>query len=469
MMHRILFAVIALTPSFAAAAELPALDKAAAEKISFRADVWPIVKRHCWGCHNRSEAKGSLNMDSVAAMLKGGDNGPLFEPGKPDDSLLLEMTTGEKPEMPQKQPPLSANKIHILRQWIFAGAKDDSKSGDRESLVVIPETYRFAPAITSVAFSPDGKLLAAACRSEVVLIDAEGETAPRRLATQCDLLTHVEFSPDGALLASAGGSPGRFGEVRFFGAADGNDAGGRRIGQDTLFRGNFAPDGKSIALGGADGSVYVIPVENGGQVRRFDLHTDWVTDVAYSPDGATIVSGGRDKATKVSAVETGQLLRGVDISNEMINAVASDENFAVSTGRDRRLNGYEYTVALSGAEIRGKGGNGLKPVNKKSQYLKAFEGQPGEVLDMASSGDRKLIATAGRFGEIRIYQVANRQRVAAISGIPSPVYSVALDAEGKRVAIGAANGTVSIYDVATAKPLKSLVPVPVAAASAGAQ
>jgi WD40 repeat protein len=221
------------------------------------------------------------------------------------------------------------------------------------------------------------------------------------------------------------------------------------------------PDGNAIALGGADGSVYIVPVDKGSEVRQFDLHTDWVTDVAYSPDGKLLVSGGRDKATKVSSIETGQLLRGVDISNEIINAVASDENFAVSAGRDRKLNGYEYTIALSGAEIRGMGGNGLRPINKKSQYLKAFEGQPGEVLDMAASGDRKRIATAGMFGEVRIYQVADRKRVGTIGGVAAPVYSVALDLDGKRVAIGSANGTISVYEVATATLLKSLVPVPV--------
>ncbi len=465
----LILALFSLISSDLVAGDLPLLDKAAAEKISFRGDVWPIVKRHCWGCHNGAEAKGGLSIDSVATMQKGGDSGPLFESGKPDESLLLEMTTGTAPEMPKKQPPLSAEKIHILRQWIFAGAKDDSKAVDAESLVSIPETYRFAPAVTSVAFSPDGKLLAAACRSEVVLIDVEGEAPPRRLPTECDLLTHVEFSPDGTLLAAAGGSPARYGEVRFFNVADGNVVAERRIGHDTLFRGNFAPDGKAIALGGADGSVYIIPVEKGGEVRQFDLHTDWVTDVAYSPDGKLLVSGGRDKATKVSSVETGQLLRGVDISGDIINAVASDENFAVSAGRDRQLNSYEYKVALSGAEIKGMGGNGLQPVNKKSQYLKAFEGQPGEVLDVATSGDRKLIATAGMFGEVRIYRIADRSRAATIGGITAPIYSVALNADGTRVAIGDANGTVSIYETATATLLKSLVPVPVDVASTGAR
>jgi len=71
-------------------------------------------------------------------------------------------------------------------------------------------------------------------------------------------------------------------------------------------------------------------------VRSFDLHSDWILDVAYSPDGTMLISGGRDKATKISSVETGQLLRSVDGSTELISGVAANGEFAVSgrTGAD---------------------------------------------------------------------------------------------------------------------------------------
>ncbi|MEK6235173.1 MAG: hypothetical protein N2C14_10695, partial [Planctomycetales bacterium] len=220
------------------AEKLPPLDRAAADKVSYRKDVRPILKRHCWGCHSGADPKGGLSVDGVADMLKGGDGGPLFVVGAPDKSLLIESVLGDQPEMPKKQPPLSAAKIHVLRQWVLAGGQDDSLPGDEVFKVHIPDVYQFAPAVTSVSLSPDGKRVAAACRSEVVLFDVEGDAPPQRIATECDLITHVEFSPDGKLLAAAGGSPGRHGEVRFLNAADGKLVSSRRIGRDTLFRGN---------------------------------------------------------------------------------------------------------------------------------------------------------------------------------------------------------------------------------------
>jgi WD40 repeat protein len=363
--------------------------------------------------------------------------------------------------MPQKQPPLSMEKVQIIRRWIQAGAVDDSPVDKPRLEIKAPAAYTFAPAVASVALSGDGKLLAAACRSEVVLIDVEGGAPPRRLATANDLLTHVEFSPDGKLLAAAGGTPGQYGEVCFFDPASGKLLSARRAGKDTLFRGNFTPDGKAIALGGADGAVHVVPVDAKQPIRRFELHSDWVLSVAYTPDGKMLVSGGRDKATKVANAQTGELLRTLDNSTELVSAVAANDLFALSAGRARTLIAYEFKIALSGVQLTG-GGNDARPLNRRDQYARPLEAQPGEVHTLAASGDRKLVAAAGNFGEVRVYQIANRQRVAVLSKVPAPVYSVALNANGSRLALGSKSGLVQIYELPSGKLLKSLVPVPVA-------
>ena len=247
---------------------------------------------------------------------------PIFKAGKPDASLLIEVLTGPEPSMPQKQPPLSADRVQVLRLWILAGARDDSPAGASTVEVRAPATYQTAPAVTSVALSADGKLLAAACRSEVVLVDVEGKAAPRRLATTSDLVTHVAFSPDGKVLAAAGGSPGRFGEVAFYNPATGQLLSRRRVGKDTLFRGSFSPDGKGLALGGPDGSIHIVPVKAKEQVSHFELHSDWVLDVAYTPDGKYLITAGRDKTTKIASAKTGALLRTLDTSSDRLGAAS---------------------------------------------------------------------------------------------------------------------------------------------------
>ena len=90
-----------------------------------------------------------------------------------------------------------------------------------------------------------------------------------------------------------------------------------------------------------------------------------------------------------------------------------------------------------------------------------MEAQPGPVLDMATSGDRKRLAIAGAYGEVRVYDTATRARVALISGAPSPVYGVSLSQDGSIAAIGSKSGIVNLYSVAEAKLIRSISPVPV--------
>jgi hypothetical protein len=441
-----------------------ALPTAAADptKVSYRNDVWPILKRHCWGCHSSTKPKGRLSMDSMPEMRKGGRKGPLFQPGKPDESLLLEVVSGPEPSMPKNEPPLSPEKIQIFRNWVLAGARDDTPADKGLIEVKAPQTYPFAPAVTSVAFAAGGKRLAAACRSEVVLIEIDGTAPPRRLPATSDWISHVAYSPDGKLLAAAGGTPGQYGEVRFFDAATAQVVSTRRVGKDTLFRGSFSPDGKWMALGGADGAVHVIPVDAKEPVRRFELHSDWVMDVAYTPDGKMLVTGGRDKTTKIASVQTGELLRVLDTSTERIGAVAADGLFAISAGKARSLVGFELKIALDSIPAAGAATDS-RPITSRGQYARDFEGQAGEVLALALSGDRKLVAAAGAFGDVRVYQIANRQRVALIPNVPAPVYAVALDAKGSRLALGTKSGLIQVYELPSGKLLKSLVPVPVVA------
>jgi WD40 repeat protein/mono/diheme cytochrome c family protein len=435
---------------------------AGAADVSFQREVWPIFKSHCIGCHSVQKTKGQLRLDDVASLLKGGKTGPLFVAGHPEDSLLIDQITGDEPEMPQKEAPLSRAKVKLLRDWVAQGAKIDGPPKSDVPPVVIPQIYAYAPAVSSVTISPDGEVAAAACRSEVALfnVDAAADTAPRRLPTDFDLITHVGISPDGKLLTASGGSPQQFGGIIFFHAADGQRQSVRRLGTDTFFGGDFAPDGQTIALGGSNGAVYLIPVEEKGKVKTIELHSDWVTAVAYTPDGQQLVSGSRDKTTKISSVDGLSLLRSVDQSLEMINAVAADSLTAISGGNARALLGYDFKLALSSVQVTGSG-NGAQPVSNRDQYLRTFEAQPEAVMALATSGDRKLLAVATRAPEIRIYLTENRQRKITISNVPAPVLSVALNYDGSRLILGSKTGVVQVWDTISGKLIKSLTPVPV--------
>ena len=69
--------------------------------------VVPILEQHCVRCHQESPAKGGLNLAGRDSALRGGESGPAIVPGRPDESLLMEYVSGDKPEMPKNAPPLA--------------------------------------------------------------------------------------------------------------------------------------------------------------------------------------------------------------------------------------------------------------------------------------------------------------------------------------------------------------------------
>ena len=92
------------------------------DKGLFRRRVAPILQRRCAGCHRGDVAKGDLSLVTGKAALAGGESGPAIAPGMPEESLLLQYVSGDDPEMPKDGPPLTAEEISAIRDWIAAGA-----------------------------------------------------------------------------------------------------------------------------------------------------------------------------------------------------------------------------------------------------------------------------------------------------------------------------------------------------------
>src|SRR5262245_5704406 len=87
----------------------------------FRERVAPLLAERCIRCHQGAKAKGGLNLTRYEGALKGGESGPAMVPGKPDQSLLVEYVSGDKPQMPKGEDALSKSQVAALRQWIAEG------------------------------------------------------------------------------------------------------------------------------------------------------------------------------------------------------------------------------------------------------------------------------------------------------------------------------------------------------------
>ncbi len=89
----------------------------------FEKSVRPVLLGTCFKCHGGQKVSGGLRVDSLEALLKGGDSGPAIVPGKPDQSLLAKAI--RRYEDVSAMPPgmaLPAPQVEAIVEWIAAGA-----------------------------------------------------------------------------------------------------------------------------------------------------------------------------------------------------------------------------------------------------------------------------------------------------------------------------------------------------------
>lgn len=92
----------------------------------FAAVIQPILKAKCYQCHNEQKQKGELLMTSIAGLLKGGKDGPLWVAGNALNSHIIQranLPLEAKKHMPPKgKTQLTPQEIGLLTAWVNAGA-----------------------------------------------------------------------------------------------------------------------------------------------------------------------------------------------------------------------------------------------------------------------------------------------------------------------------------------------------------
>jgi len=87
----------------------------------FENEVRPLLAKRCYECHSGDNANGDLQVDSLAALLKGGESGPAIVRGKPDESALVDAINYKSIEMPPDEK-LADAEVSILTRWVAMGA-----------------------------------------------------------------------------------------------------------------------------------------------------------------------------------------------------------------------------------------------------------------------------------------------------------------------------------------------------------
>ena len=465
------------------------------KKVSYYEEIAPIFQANCVGCHQPSKDKGGYIMTDFERLLAGGDDDVAIIPGNPDESYLIEEITpndaGEA-EMPKKKDALHPTEIALIRRWIGEGAINDTPEGagkryDQDH----PPVYTKPPVITSLDYSPDGKILAISGFHETLLHQANGSAPVARLVGLSERIESVRFSPDGSKLAVTGGLPGRMGEVQVWDVQKKSLLLSAPYTFDTLYGASWSPDGTKISFGAADNALRAIDAKTGDQVLFQGGHNDWVFDTAFNPKGDHVISVSRDMTAKLTEFQTQRLID--NITSITPKALKGGIAALVShPTRDEIVVGGSDGIPKLYRIFR----NTDRKIGDDANLLFEFPPLEGRIFGVDISADATLIAAGSSLngsGSVHVYQVdpnatipgniaeiikkptherseemrrqlkdyfsQGAKTLAAIQVEESGIYTVAFSPDATQLATGGTDGKIRIFSTTNGQEITSFIPV----------
>ncbi len=442
------------------------------KKVSYYRSVRPILQRRCSGCHFDGKREGGLSVIAVSELVKGGEAGTSLAAGKPDESVLVQRISGEKPDMPLNSEPLTAEQILTLRTWIAQGAEDDTPADVGQAITAEhPPLYSTPPVVTSIDYSPDGKTLAVSGYHEVLIHTLDGSAPVKRLVGRSQRIESLAFSPNGQILAVAGGTPSLFGEVQLWNVADSKLLHSVTLSYDTLFGISFNGDGSLVAFGGADNRVRVIKVESGEVMMKMDAHSDWVHGTTFSLQNDHLITVSRDRSMKLTIVATGQFVDNITsitpgaLKGGLVDVQrhpTREQVLAVGADGEPRL----YKIFREQA----------RQIGDDFNLVRAYQKLAGRLcdVDLSPSGNKFVVgASTAVAGAARIYLTEDPTKIVDVPGLTGPVFAVSFRPDELQVAVSGFDGLIRLCNAETGAveqtfPAAPVTPsTPVAAPAAG--
>jgi hypothetical protein len=291
--------------------------------------------------------------------------------------------------------------------------------------------------VWALAFSPDSKRLVTAGGRRT----SPGQLQIWDVGTRKPLVTRraspgvrsVAFSPDGLILATGHWE----GDIKLRDPVTGKPLktlAGHDSGANALA---FSADNTLLASAGLDKTVKLWDVPAGTERREFTGHDGMVLSVAFFHNRRAVVSGSWDRTARIWDLDAGVQRLALRTHRHVVEAVAvSPDDKVLATGS------WDQTIKLWDAET-----------GKETGMLRQ---NGGNVQALAFSPDGRLLASAGSDGRLRVWDVPLRNPLLDVPRHQGLAWTVAFSPDGKLLATGGTDKTAQLFDVAAWQDLATL-------------
>ncbi|BBM86610.1 caspase family protein [Candidatus Uabimicrobium amorphum] len=283
--------------------------------------------------------------------------------------------------------------------------------------------YSHTKSVTSISFSPDGKILASASKDQTIgLWDVAIGKRMAKISVNKPAL-FAKFSPDGESFAySLSNRTIRLRDVK---------TGKKQVKitghTDDINAMDFHPGGKMIVSASSDQTIRLWNIQTGKEVMKIEGHSAAVNSVCFNFNGKTIASGSSDGTIKIWDTQTGKEKKTITTRLGDVKTVrfSPDGNTVVSISNNR----IQLWRLTTGKEI-----------------TKGFA-RYRDISCVCFAPNGKQITFGSNNGILYLFDLATRKEVTQITTQANAIHAVAFSPDGQTLACGVENGTLILWDV----------------------
>jgi WD40 repeat protein len=299
---------------------------------------------------------------------------------------------------------------------------EPAKEEGRPHLVKKDTIEVSSAAVTAIAISPDGNLLACGTADGGLKVFEVGGGLKMAAKEHTAAVKSLLFSNDSSTLYSGGAdealiiweptSPKPKKKVRGF--------------FKTLDALSSSPDGTRLAAG--DGKrVYILDTQ-GHTVKKLNSEAYGLHAVLFTADGEGVISGSDRKLVEVWDISAESHKHSLKLHSESVTCLAIDSEGkeVISGGADKMLVSWNI---------------------EKGERIRVFHGHRTTATDVVYANDGKHIFSSDAKGVLIVWNRATGKSLSKTQAHEKSVEGIALAGDGKTLYAGSADGTVSTWEV----------------------